>query len=395
METLKEDEMTVDRPEFIMAPGPTEVPPAVLQAQLELPYHRGPRFGAVIQQCVDSLRRILFTKNDVLLFTGSGSLGMESAVVNLFSPGDKILVLDTGNFGGRFRKIAQIYGIEAVAVEYEWGENAKPEDITKALGADPDIKAVLCQHSETSTGIVNDVEALGRVVKDKPQLFVVDGISGIGASPLRVDDWGIDVLIGGSQKALMTPPGIAFLTVSEAAWAANEQAKCPRFYTDWATTRGSLLLDPPETPYTPAVTIFRSFAKALEMVEDEGIEAAWERHAILGKATREGVKALGLDVQTVEADRASVLTAVVAPDGIDGAKISKHVREKHGIIFAPGQGKLKGKIFRIGHCGYYTPRDILMGLAALESSLQTLGYPVKEGAATSAAANVFREAGLA
>ncbi len=387
--------MTVDRPEFIMAPGPTEVPPAVLQAQLELPYHRGPRFGAVIQQCIDALQRILFTKNDVLLFTGSGSLGMESAIVNLFSPADRILVLDTGNFGERFRKISEIYGVDVVAVEYEWGKNAKPADIEKALADDPSIKAVLCQHSETSTGIVNDVEALGRVVKDKPQLFVVDGISGIGASPLRVDDWGIDVLIGGSQKALMTPPGIAFLTVSDAAWKANEAATCPRFYTEWATTKKSHLLDPPETPYTPAVTIFRAFAKALEMVEAEGIEKAWERHATLGKATREGVKALGLDVQTEEADRAAVLTAVVAPDGIDGAKISKHVREKHGIIFAPGQGRLKGKIFRIGHCGYYTPRDILMGLAALEASLQSLGYPVKEGAATSAAANVFREAGLA
>jgi serine---pyruvate transaminase len=387
--------MTQERPEFIMAPGPTEVPPAVLQAQLELPYHRGPRFGAVIQQCIDALQRILFTKNDVLLYTGSGSLGMESAIVNLFSPGDRILVLDTGNFGERFRKISEIYGVDAVAIEYEWGKNAQAPDVEKALADDPSIKAVLCQHSETSTGIVNDVEAIGRVVNDKPQLFVVDGISGIGASPLRVDEWGIDVLIGGSQKALMTPPGIAFLTVSGAAWTANGTATCPRFYTDWATTKKSHLLDPPETPYTPAVTIFRAFAKALEMVEEEGIEKAWQRHAILGKATREGVKAIGLDVQTEEADRAAVLTAVVAPDGIDGAKIAKHVREKHGIIFAPGQGRLKGKIFRIGHCGYYTPRDILMGLAALESSLQTLGYPVKEGAATSAAANVFRENGLA
>jgi serine---pyruvate transaminase len=387
--------MTFDRGEFIMAPGPTEVPPEVMQAQLQLPYHRGPRFGAVIKGCVEALQRILFTSNDVLLFTGSGSLGMESAVVNLFSPGDRILVLDTGNFGERFRKIAQVHGVDAVAVEYEWGKNAQPADIEKALADDPSIKAVLCQHSETSTGIVNDVEALGAVVKDKPQLFVVDGISGIGASPLRVDEWGIDVLIGGSQKALMTPPGIAFLTVSQAAWNANASATCPRFYTDWATTKKSLELDPMETPYTPAVTIFTAFRKALELVEQEGIEAAWKRHALLGRATREGVKALGLDVQTEDAERASVLTAVVAPDGIDGGTISKHMREKHGIVLAPGQGKLKGKIFRIGHCGFYSARDILMGLAALEATLQSLGYPVKEGAATSAAANVFREAGAA
>lgn len=387
--------MTLSRPEFIMAPGPTEVPPEVMRAQLDLPYHRGPGFGAVLRDCVQALQRILFTSNDVLLYTGSGSLGMESAVTNLFSAGDRILVLDTGNFGERFRKIAKIWGIDAVAVEYEWGANAKPADIEKALSDDPSIKAVLCQHSETSTGIVNDVEALGAVVKDRPQLFVVDGISGVGASPLRVDEWGIDVLIGGSQKALMTPPGIAFLTVSEAAWKANETASCPRFYTDWATTKASLDLDPMETPYTPAVTIFGAFRKALELVEKEGIEAAWERHALLGRATREGVKALGLDVQTEEADRASVLTAVVAPDGLDGGTISKHMREKHGIVLAPGQGKLKGKIFRIGHCGFYSARDILMGLGCLEATLQSLGYPVKEGAATSAAANVFREAGAA
>jgi aspartate aminotransferase-like enzyme len=384
-----------ERHEFIMAPGPTEVPPEVLQAQLELPYHRGPRFGAVITSCIQALQRILFTENDVLLYTGSGSLGMESAVVNLFSPGDRILVCDTGNFGERFRKIAEIYGVDAVAIEYEWGRNAQPEDVAKALDGDPSIKAVLVQHSETSTGIVNDIEALGKVVKDRPQLFVVDGISGIGAAPMRVDEWGVDVLIGGSQKALMTPPGITFVTVSDAAWKANETATCPRFYTDWQTALSSHRLDPAETPYTPAVTIFRAFATALSMVEAEGIENAWKRHALLGKATREGVKALGLDVQTEEADKACVLTAVVAPEGIDGAKISKHVREKFGIVFAPGQGRLKGKIFRIGHCGYYAPRDILMALAALESSLQSLGYPVKEGAATSAAANVFRENGVA
>jgi len=387
--------MAFERPEYIMAPGPTEVPPEVLQAQLSLPYHRGPRFGAVIRDCIDALQRILFTRSDVLLYTGSGSLGMESAVVNLFSPGDRILVLDTGNFGERFRKIAKIYGVDAVAVEYEWGANAQAADIERELAKDPSIKAVLCQHSETSTGIVNDVEALGAVTADKPQLFVVDGISAVGAAPLRVDDWGIDVLIGGSQKALMTPPGITFLAVSKAAWDANATASCPRFYTDWATAKKSLDLDPPETPYTPAVTIFGAFRKALELVEKEGIEAAWERHALLGRACREGVKAIGLDVQTEDAERACVLTAVVAPEGLDGGTISKHMREKHGIVLAPGQGRLKGKIFRIGHCGYYAPRDILMGLAALEATLQTLGYPVKEGAATSAAASVFRDAGAA
>ncbi|HYZ93100.1 MAG TPA: alanine--glyoxylate aminotransferase family protein [Actinomycetota bacterium] len=385
--------MSIERPEFLAAPGPTEVPPDVLQAQArEVPYHRGPRFGAILQGCVDSLRRILFTSNDVLFYTSSGSLGMESAIVNVLSPGDRILILNTGNFADRFEEIARIHGVESTVVTYEWGANAKAEDVSKALADDPSIKAVYVQHSETSTGIVNDVEAIGRVLKDKPQLYVVDGISAVGAAPLRVDDWGIDVLVGGSQKALMTPPGIAFVTVSKAAWDAAATAACPRFYTDWATAAKSLSLDPPETPYTPAVTIFAAFRKALSLVEGEGIEAAWARHALLGKACREGVKALGLDIQTEEADRACVLTAVVAPEGLDGAQIAKHLRERHGIVVAPGQGKLKGKIFRIGHCGYYSPRDILMVLAAVESTLAGLGHPIKEGAGTGAAAAVFREA---
>ncbi len=264
--------MTVERPEFLAAPGPTEVPPDVLLAQArEVPYHRGPRFGAILQGCTDALRRIMFTSNDVLLYTGSGSLGMESAIVNLCSPGDRILVLNTGNFADRFQEIAAIHGVLTTVVTYEWGTNAKAADVERELDADPSISAVYVQHSETSTGIVNDVEAIGRVVKDRPQLYVVDAISAVGAAPLRVDEWGIDVCIGGSQKALMTPPGICFVTVSPAAWEASAKATCPRFYTDWRTTKDVLDRDPPETPYTPAVTIFAAFRKALELVELEGI----------------------------------------------------------------------------------------------------------------------------
>lgn len=388
--------MSTDRPEFLMAPGPTEVPPDVLQAQSrEVPYHRGPRFGAMLRDCRDALRRILFTENDVLLFTGSGSLGMESAVVNTCSPGDRILVCDTGNFGERFLQIAKTYGVDAKAITYEWGANASAADVKRELEADPEIKAVFVQHSETSTGIVNDVEAIGKVVRAAGLLYVVDAISAVGAAPLRVDEWGIDVCIGGCQKALMTPPGVFFLSISPRAWEAAADAKCPRFYTDWKQTKDAFDRPIPETPFTPAVTIVAAFHKALQLVEEEGIEAAWKRHELLGRACREGVKALGLDVQTEEADRACVLTAVVAPEGMDGAEIAEHLRAKHGIVVAPGQGKLKGKIFRIGHCGYYAPRDILMGLAALEATLHSMGYPVKGGAATGAAAAVFREAGLA
>jgi aspartate aminotransferase-like enzyme len=267
--------------------------------------------------------------------------------------------------------------------------------VTAALDADPSITAVFMQHSETSTGIVNDVEAVGRVMKDRPQLFVVDTISGVGAAPLKVDEWGIDVAIGGSQKALMAPPGLCLVTVSAAAWDAQAKAKCPRFYTDWSAAKKSMDADPPENPYTPAVSLVAALHTALQILEAEGIENAWKRHEALARATREGVKAIGLDIFSQDAERAYTVTAVVAPEGIDGKAITKYIRKTHGVILAPGQGKLAGKIFRIGHCGYYAPSDILMTMAVLESSLSALGYPVKEGAATAAAERVFREAGMA
>ena len=379
-----------------MAPGPTEVPPDVLQAQArEITYHRGPRYGALLGGCRDALKRVLFTRGDVLLFTGSGTLGMESAIVNTCSPGDRVLICDTGNFGERFRKIAAVHGVDATVITYEWGRNAKPEDVADALASDPSIKAVFAQHSETSTGIVNDVEAIGAVVKDTPALFVVDAISGVGAAPLRVDDWGIDVCVGGSQKALMAPPGLCFVSVSEAAWTANADATCPRFYTDWATAKKSMDADPPENPYTPAVTLVAALSKALELLEQEGMDAVWKRHEVLSRACREGVKAIGLDIFTEEADRAVVLTAVVAPEELDAGTIAEYIRRVHGIVLAPGQGKLKGKVFRIGHCGYYAPVDIIKVLSVLESSLAALGYPVKAGAAVEAATTVFREEGVA
>lgn len=379
-----------------MTPGPVQVPPQVLlETAQPVVYHRGPRFGSILRGCAEALQRIMFTGNDVLFFTGSGSLGMESAVVNLCSPGDRVLICDTGNFGERFRKIAAAYGVEADVIEYEWGHTVRADDVLARLDADPSITTVYMQHSETSTGVVNDVEAVARAVKSRPQLLVVDTISGVGAAPLKVDEWGVDVAIGGSQKALMTPPGISFVTVSEAAWAAQAKATCPRFYTDWAAAKTSMDADPAETPYTPAVSLFCGLRRALEMIEDEGIEQVWKRHEVLGRATREGVRALGLDIFAQDADRACTVTAVIAPEGIDGKTITRYVRTTHGIIFAPGQGKLAGKIFRIGHCGYYAPTDTLQALAVLESSLAALGFPVKDGAAVGAASAVFREAGMA
>jgi len=381
----------VRKPEILMTPGPTPVPPEVLLAQgSPIVYHRGPGFGSVLTEVTEGLRDIYGTKNDVLTFTASGSGGMESAVVNCFSPGDRVLVVSVGNFGERFETICKAYGLDVKLLDYEWGKTAKAADVAAAL--EPDIKGVLIQHSETSTGVVNDIESIGAVVRDHPALFVVDSISGVGGAPLRVDDWGVDVAIGGSQKALMGSPGIAFVAVSEAAWAANARATLPRFYFDWATVRDAARKDPPETPYTPAVHLYMGLAAAIKLLREEGLDNALARHAVLSKAVKAGVQALGLELFGEDPERAVCVTAVACPEGIDGSAVTKLVRAKYGIIFAPGQGKLKGKIFRIGHIGYLERSEILQALAVLELALEELGYPVKRGDAVAAAEEVFAQA---
>lgn len=374
-----------------MTPGPTPVPPEVLLAQgSPIVYHRGPGFGAVLRDVTAGLQRVFETKNDVLTFTCSGSGGMESAVVNVFSPGDKVLVVSVGNFGQRFKKICAAYGLQVKSIDYEWGKTAKPKDVAAAL--EDDVKGVLIQHSETSTGVVNDIEAIGKVVRDHPALFVVDSISGVGGAPIKVDAWGIDVAIGGSQKALMGSPGLAFITVSDKAWKAHETATCPRFYWDWTPVKKSLGRTDPETPYTPAVHLYMGLQAALRLLEDEGFDNAYARHALLSRAVKAGVKALGLELFGEDPERAVCVTAVKCPDGIDGDKLTALIRAKYGIIFAPGQDVLKGKIFRIGHIGYLERSEILQAMAVLELALDELGYPVKRGDAVAAAEEVFAQA---
>jgi aspartate aminotransferase-like enzyme len=376
------------KPEILMTPGPTPVPPEVLLAQgSPIVYHRGPGFGDVLRDVTEGLKWAFDTRNDVLTFTSSGSGGMESAVVNCFSPGDRVLVVSVGNFGQRFKIICEAFGLRVKYLEVEWGKTAKAEDVKAAL--EPDIKGVLIQHSETSTGVVNDIEAIGAVVKDHPALFVVDSISGVGGAPIHVDAWGIDVAIGGSQKALMGSPGLAFIAVSPAAWKAYEVAKCPRFYWDWRPVKESADKDVPETPYTPAVHLYLGLQAALKLLREEGLETAYARHAVLSRAVKAGVQALGLDLYGEDPERAVCVTAVKCPDGIDGDTLTKLIRKRYGIIFAPGQDKLKGKIFRIGHIGYLERSEILQALAVLELALGELGYPVKRGDAVAAAEEVF------
>lgn len=379
------------KPEILMTPGPTPVPPEVLLAQgSPIVYHRGPGFGDALREVTEGLQWVFETVNDVLTWTASGSGGMESAVVNSFSPGDKVLVVSVGNFGMRFRKICETYGLEVDYLEYEWGKVARAEHVKQRLRADH--KGVLIQHSETSTGVVNDIEAVGAVVRDHPALYVVDSISGVGGAPIEVDAWGVDVGIGGSQKALMGSPGLAFCTVGPAAWEANRNAKCPRFYWDWATVKKAYERPDPETPYTPAVHLYLGLAAAIRLLRQEGLENAFARHAALSRAVKAGVKALGLELFGEDPERAVCVTAVRCPDGIDGDQLTKLIRAKYGIIFAPGQDKMKGKIFRIGHMGYLERSEILQALAVLELALDELGYPVKRGDAVAAAEEVFARA---
>jgi serine---pyruvate transaminase len=383
----------VDKPEILMTPGPTPVPPQVLLAQgSPLVYHRGPGYGRLLEEVTEGLREMLKTSGDVLVFTSSGTGGLESSVSNLFSPGDRVVVPVAGYFGDRFARIAEAFGLDVRRVEYEWGRAARAEDIAEALGEAP-TRGVLAQHSETSTGVIHDIEAIGKAAKDAGALFVVDLISSLGAVPYEGDAWGVDVAVGGSQKALGATPGIAFVSVSEEAWAASREATLPRFYFDWAAYKKSADLPDPESPWTPAISLMLGLREAIRMYRDEGEDAVLERHRVLSEATKEGVRALGLDLDGEGPERAWAVTAVRAPEGIDGNELVARVRRDHGIILAPGQGPLKGKVFRIGHLGWFERLDILRCLAALELTLEAMGYPTKRGAGVAAAEQVFASAG--
>jgi aspartate aminotransferase-like enzyme len=377
------------RPEIILAPGPTAVPPQVLLAQgSPLVYHRGPGYGTLLRNVTESLQKLYRTRNDVVVFASSGTGGLESAVSNLFSPGDRVVVPVAGYFGERFARIARAYRLDVRTIDYEWGQAVEPSDVAAALDDAP-AKGVLVQQSETSTGVIHDVEAIARVTKERGALIVVDAVSSLGAVPFDCDGWGIDAAISGSQKALSATPGLAFVAISDAAWTATETAQNPRFYFDWKLYKESYELKDPENPFTPAISLMQGLSAALELYFEDGPEAALRRHEMLSRAVKNGVRALGLDLFGEHPERAWAVTAIRAPEGIDGNELVARVRSDHGIILAPGQGPLKGRVFRIGHLGYYDAFDIIRGLAALELTLEAMGYPVKRGAAVAAAEDVF------
>jgi aspartate aminotransferase-like enzyme len=373
---------------YLLTPGPTPVPPEVLAAISQpIIHHRGSDFKPIYERSLTRLREVFRTDQDVLLFGAAGTGAMESAVANLCSPGERVLVVSAGHFGERWRSIASAYGAEVEALEYEWGEIPNAEDVAARLQELGGAKAVFITHSETSTGVVCDLQSLAAAVSEQGALSVVDAVSSLGAVPLETDGWGLDVVVSGSQKALMTPPGLAMTSVSERAWAGRGEA--PRFYFDWERTqKGQAALN---APFTPPVSLVAGLDVALGILLDQGLDAVFERHVRLGRACREGAKAMGLELFSPDDDRSAVVTAIRAPDGIDATELVRSLRDRFGITIANGQGVLKGKIFRIGHIGYFDVFDITTALAAAEVVLADLGAELERGVAVTRALEAYEE----
>ncbi|MCX7912490.1 MAG: alanine--glyoxylate aminotransferase family protein [Dehalococcoidales bacterium] len=358
----------------LRVPGPTPCPPEVLAAMgRQMVNHRGPEFHQLLTEVTEDLKKVFQTKNDVLLLTGSGTGGMEAAVTNMLSPGDKVLSVSIGVFGDRFASIAKTFGAEIVPLKVEWGKAADPEDVRRALKQNPDVKAVLVTHNETSTGVTNDLGAISRVVKEAGKLIIVDAISSLSSIDLPVDAWKCDVVITGSQKGWMVPPGMTMVSVSEEAWKAHAVAKMPRFYWDFTRAKKNYE-EKKENPWTPAISIVFALNVALKMMLKEGIQNIFARHARVGRMTREGVKKLGLSLFADEKYASNTVTAVNIPEGVDGKKMRQILRDEYKVVLAGGQQTLDGKIFRIGHLGMVYEKDIEEVLAAIEAVLPRVGF---------------------
>jgi len=353
-------------------PGPTPCPDEVLQAMTkQMVNHRGPEFSQMLSKVTENLKTLFQTKNDLFLLTGSGTGGLEAAVVNTLSPSDPVLAVSIGVFGDRFTSIAQQYGAEVVPLKVEWGRAVDPDDVRRALDKEPRIKAVLITHNETSTGVTNDLASVSRVVREFDKLLLVDAISSLGSIDLPVDEWGCDVAVTGSQKGWMVPPGLAMVSVSEKAWQAHAEAKMPRFY--WDFTRAKTYLGRGQTPWTPAVSIVYAMDTALEMMLEEGLANIVARHEHIGKMTRDGVKSLGLSLFADEDHASNTVTAVNAPDGMNANDLRKTLLAEHDIVLGGGQQRLDGIIFRIGHLGLVTEEDIQAVISALRQALAKAG----------------------
>lgn len=374
------------RKEYLRAPGPTPVPEEVLLAMAQpIIHHRAPAFAKVLEEVRDGLKYLFQTKGEVITFAASGTGAMEASVNNILSPGDRALCVRGGKFGERWSQICSAYGIETTDMDVEWGQAVDPAAIEKALKDKPH-RAVYMQASETSTGVRHPVEEIAKITRDSDTLLIVDAITAIGVFDVKPDDWGIDVVVTGSQKALMLPPGLAFAWLSERAWEAVDNSKLPRYYFDLKKEKKSILKN--QSAYTHAVSLIVGLNVSLGMIRREGLENVFARHDLLARATREAATSIGLDLFAPKAPSPAV-SAICAPGGIDGQDVVKTMREKYGTTIAGGQDRAKGKIFRLSHMGYCDKFDVLQTITCLEFALKDLGHKFEFGTAVGAAQQVL------
>lgn len=382
------------RPQNLRIPGPTYVPQSILAASSRpLINHRGPEFASLLAALTRALQDFLRTQSDVLLLTCSGTGGLEAAVANTLSRGERVLAFSNGAFGERFHQIARSYGVDARRIDVTWGRAVDPDlvrdELAKEKGKEVS-KAVLVTHNETSTGVLNPLKEIAEVVRDSGRLLLVDSISGAGAVELEVDEWGIDVLVTASQKAWGTPPGVSMITMGPRAWKAYDRSDLPKFYLDLQQAKASL--EKAQTPSTPAVTVFIALQEALKLMAEEGIEAIVRRHRDLAFATRRGIQAVNLQVFPDEAFASPTVTAFRSPTRVDPRNLIRILRESYDTVIGGGQGRLEGQIARVGHMGFVTLQDIVAFFSALELALRDLHQPVEPGQAIAACLRAYDEA---
>ncbi|MGD9014754.1 MAG: alanine--glyoxylate aminotransferase family protein [Candidatus Omnitrophota bacterium] len=372
---------------YLLTPGPTPLPPQVTGALAgPIIHHRTSQFQAILKEAGEGLKYVFNTNNDVFILASSGTGAMEAAVANLLSAQDTAITVEGGKFGQRWTELCQAYAVKCDVIKVKWGEAVQPKEIEQRIKANPKIRAVFTTLCETSTGVVNDIQAIGKILAKTQAVLVVDAISGLGAIPLLTDAWGCDVVVSGSQKGLMLPPGLGFISISPKAWDLVTQSTNHKYYFDLRLAKKSW--DKTDTPFTSSISLIIALSEALKMIKQEGLENIFLRHHKMAEATRKAALALGLELLAPEA-ASDVVTAIKLPSGIDGVKLVKTMRDTYGVTIAGGQAELKGKIIRIAHMGYIQEFDIITGIACLEKVLYQMGYKFTLGAGLKAAQEVF------
>lgn len=375
---------------YLLTPGPTPVPASVLEAEgRPIIHHRTPQFQAYLKEAEENLKYVFATKNDVFIFTSSGTGAMEATVVNLLSPGDRVITVQSGKFGERWTEIAKAYGLNPIVVDVEWGKTVSPAQIEELLNKNSDVKAVFTTLCETSTGITTDIKSIANIVRHKNAVLVVDAISGLGAIELKTDEWGVDVVVSGSQKGLMLAPGLAFCSVSQKAWKLVEASRLPKYYFDFKKAKKAI--DKTDTPFTPAISLVIALNEALKLIKQEGIENIFKKNSKLAHSLRMSMQAIGLELFADASCQSDAITAVKVPQNIDGEKLVKVMRDDYGVTIAGGQDEMKGKIFRIAHMGYINEYDLVLGISCLETILHKMGYNFELGQAVKTFLNIFNK----